>query len=302
MGIVRRLSAAQIAGLACAMEVMCPKPGNVGPGRPFKYINEMSFLVSATGLAAAFEDEGASVGRMVEEAAIVTKNWVDRNTNLGMILLLAPLVNALSAEKLERDFVRKVLEDLGEDDSRRIGRAIRIASPEGLGASEKYDVRRETPPIMEAMKFASRWDSIAREYDTGYEITFCMTAPWLAGLWREGRALKSCVLQTYLMLLGEVSDTLISRKLGREASETVSREAREILRAGGCFTPEGRGKIAKLESSLAHPDNLLNPGTTADLTAAGIFVFLARELDRSDLSHIVARWEGDGCDGEQTGK
>ena len=148
------------------------------------------------------------------------------------------------------------------------------------------------------MKFASQWDSIAREYDTGYEITFGMTAPWLAGLWREGHSLKNCILQTYLMLLGDVCDTLISRKLGCEASERVSREAREILRAGGCLTREGRDKIAEFESSLAHPDNLSNPGTTADLTAAGIFVFLSDELSRSDLPHIVARWEDGDRDGD----
>ena len=298
MDIVRSLNASQIAGLACAMEVMCPKPGNVRPGRSFKYINEMSFIASAMGLVAAFESESGSVGRMVEGAALATKNWVDRNTNLGMILLLAPLVKASCAGKLERESARGVLEDLDEDDSRRIYGAIRIAAPEGLGESEKYDVRGEAPAIMEAMKSASRWDSIAKEYDTGYEVTFGMTAPWLAGLWQEGYSLKNCILQTYLMLLGEVCDTLISRKLGREASERVSAEAREILRAGGCLTREGRDKIAEFESSLAHPDNLSNPGTTADLTAAGIFVFLSDELGRSDLSHIVARWE----DGDRDGK
>ncbi len=293
MDALRGLSAPQIAGLACMMEVACPKPGNVSPGRPFRYINDMSFLASAMGLVAAFGDGSGPVGLMIEDAALATKNWVDRNTNLGMILLLAPLVKASCAGVLDKTAVRATLESLDGDDARRVYSAIRVAAPEGLGRSEKFDVQDEAPPLLEAMKLASQWDSVAGEYASGYAITFGRTAPRLAAFWRDGYSLKDCILQTYLALLAEVPDTLIARKLGREASEEVATEAWAIVEQGGCFTAEGRERIAAFDASLFHPDNLLNPGTTADLTAAGIFVFLSDELGRNGLPDILARWEDD---------
>lgn len=292
---MRSLSAPQIAALSCVMEVMCPKPGNVGPGRPFKYINDVMFLASALGLAEAFGAEGASVGVMAEGAARAAKLRTGRNTNLGMILLLAPLVKASARGEATRADVREVLESLTDDDSRGVCEAIRIASPEGLGGSERYDVRGETPPIVDAMRYASRWDSVAREYASGYEITFERTSPRLAAYWSEGRGLKICVLQTYLGLLAELPDTLIERKLGRAAAEKVSTGASEVLARGGAFTREGQEMIAAFDVSLAHPNNLYNPGTTADLIAAGLFVFLSKELREGGLPPILERWEGDGC-------
>lgn len=291
---MRSLSPPQIAGLSCVMEVMCPKPGNVSPGRPAKYMNDLSFLASALGLAAAFEDGGGSVGGMAEEAAARTKDWVNRNTNLGMILLLAPLVKASRAGAPDRAAVREVLENLNQEDSRRICEAIRIAAPEGLGGSEKYDVRGGVPPIMDAMRFAADRDSVAGEYASGFGITFGRTAPSLTALWREGHCLKKCILQVFLMLLAELPDTLIARKLGPGAAQSVSRGADGVLRAGGALTREGRECARAFDASLSHPGNLLNPGTTADLTTAGIFVFLSEELREGGLPHILERWEDDG--------
>lgn len=287
----RVLTLPQMAELACAMEVICPKPGNVSPGRPFRYINDLSFIVSAIGIASAFDDPEASVGQLVERAVTSTKNLVDKNTNLGIILLLAPLIKAAYAGELSRESVKQELLNLGDDDSRRIYDAINRASPEGLGKSEKYDVRERPAPIMTAMELAAHWDSIAREYATHYEITYRLTLPWMTQHWREGRSLKSTILQTYLLLLSHVPDTLISRKLGADMSIKVSSSAQKIVAAGGAFTPEGREEIHELEAFLSDPDNRLNPGTTADLIAAGIFVFLEQELRRTPLSRLLERWD-----------
>lgn len=278
------------------MEVMCPKPGNVSPGRPGRYMNEMSFLASALGLAAAFGDGSGSVGEMAEDASSLTKDWVNRNTNLGMILLLAPLVKASCAGAPDRAAVCEVLENLDHGDSRRLCEAIRIAAPEGLGGSEKYDVRGNTPPIMDAMRFAAHRDSVAGEYATGFEITFGRTAPRLTSLWEDGHALKKCILQVYLMLLAELPDTLIARKLGFGEAERVSREAGKVVSAGGALTKDGRELARAFDASLSHPENLLNPGATADLTTAGIFVFLSEELREGGLPHILERWEDDDCE------
>lgn len=303
------LRISRTAQLACAMEMLAPKPGNVSPGKPFRYLNEMTFIASAAGIAEAFADPGLSVGKLTERAVMTTKSLTDRNTNLGIILLLAPLVRACGdiltknisqadgASDL-RGALSLVLAGLDADDSSSIYAAIRNASPEGLDRSEKYDVidfdargAPSAPPILEAMRFASSRDSIAREYVTDYGITFGLAAPKLAALWEEGRQLRSSVVQTFLFLMSEVPDTLIERKLGRKASLGASEEAGRALALGGCFTDEGKNALRDLSLMLDDPDNLMNPGTTADLLAAGIFVFLDSELKRTPLAEILDRWD-----------
>lgn len=309
MGSERTLPISRIAELACAMEALSPKPGNVSPGKPFKYLNEMTFIASAAAMADAFADPGAAVGQLVERAVLRTKRLTDRNANLGIILLLAPLVKAArgaAAKKTGsrrdgicprelRKSLRDVLAGLGAADSSSIYAAIRSASPEGLNRSEKYDVMDfdggEAPPILEAMRFASSRDSIAREYAAGYEITFGLTAPKLAALWSEGRDLSASVVQTFLFLMSEVPDTLIARKAGAEASKDAAIASGAALELGGCFTGGGRRAVRRLRRMLEDQDNLMNPGTTADLLAAGLFVFLASELERMPLSDILAGWE-----------
>ena len=310
MGHGRALTISQAAELACAMEVLSPKPGNVSPGKPFKYLNEMTFVASAVGLAEAFGEAGAPVGRLVEQAVSAAGRLVRRNAGLGIILLLAPLVRAANdvlaagaqsggtGAKILRAAVERVLAGLDEHDSSSIYRAIVSASPEGLGRSGVYDVTELAAsgeggrvPVVEAMRAASAWDSVAREYAECYEITFGLTVPMLASLWREGRALRSSVAQTFLFLMSEVPDTLIARKLGKEAARGASSAAGRVLELGGFFTDEGRRAAGELGAMLEDRDNLMNPGTTADLLAAGIFVFMEDEMVRTPLSDLLDRWD-----------
>jgi triphosphoribosyl-dephospho-CoA synthase len=308
----RTLLISQAAELACAMEMLAPKPGNVSPGRPFKYLNEMTFIASAAAIAEAFADPGVPVGKLVVRAVRRTKKLTDRNTNLGIILLLAPLVRAANdvlapkrpgsvkdgiSQSDLRESVSRVLAGLDGGDASSIYAAIKSASPGGLDRSEKYDVADfdahsdGAPPILAAMRFAASWDSIASEYATGYEITFGLTAPKLAALWEEGHSLRGSVEQAFLFLMSAVPDTLIARKQGRHASEDAAALAGRALELGGCFTAEGKNAVRRLRRMLDDPDNLMNPGTTADLLAAGLFVFLESELERTPMPDILARWD-----------
>jgi triphosphoribosyl-dephospho-CoA synthetase len=67
--------------------------------------------------------------------------------------------------------------------------------------------------------------------------------------------------------------------------------ARRAVKSGGYLTSEGRGGILELSSLLEDPDNVMNPGTTADLIAAGLFVFLEGELERTSLPELIDRWD-----------
>ena len=81
-------------------------------------------------------------------------------------------------------------------------------------------------------------------------------------------------MQTFLRILATLPDTHIARKLGVEAAQAVSGRAREVENAGGVRTEAGREALAALDMELRSPTNARNPGTTADLTCAALFVVI----------------------------
>jgi triphosphoribosyl-dephospho-CoA synthetase len=81
-------------------------------------------------------------------------------------------------------------------------------------------------------------------------------------------------VEGFLVLLGARRDTHIARKLGPEAAEAISQRAREVTAAGGVRLPAGREALARLDADLRDPTNSRNPGTTADLICAALFVVI----------------------------
>jgi triphosphoribosyl-dephospho-CoA synthase len=133
--------------------------------------------------------------------------------------------------------------------------------------------------LLEAMASAAERDSIAAEYLTDYAITFDRGVPALELTLAKGVDINQAVIQTYLELLAAVPDTLISRKNGRPAAQVVARRASQALAAGGVLSLHGCQAIAELDATLRRrTDNSLNPGTTADLVAAVLFVALLEGL------------------------
>jgi len=121
-------------------------------------------------------------------------------------------------------------------------------------------------------------DSIAREYVTDYDVTFRLAVPVLAWTRESGLGWPQAVLEAFLHVLAEVPDSLIVRKEGREVARGVSERAREVLEAGAAETPGRREAVLALDDELRGRKNRLNPGTTADLVAAALFVRLVEEL------------------------
>jgi triphosphoribosyl-dephospho-CoA synthase len=159
------------------------------------------------------------------------------------------------------------------EDARNVYEAIRLANPGGMGKVTDHDIREEVQvSLLEAMAAAAHRDSIAREYTSRFEITFQLGYPTLQRYFTETRDLEKSIVQTYLTLLSEIPDTLITRKQGSDVSQKVTTRAREVLQAGGIFSGVGRQKLQELDQFLRSQDNQLNPGTTADLTAVALFV------------------------------
>ncbi len=272
---------------ACVREVCAPKPGNVSPSHDFSDTSFEDFLQSAIAIGPAFEHAGqACVGRTILRAVEASCRRVPSNTNLGIILLMAPLAKACLAgagglpENTEnvRENLSAVLDALTLEDALLVYEAIRKVNPGGLGCSAEQDIAQApSVTLLEAMALAKDRDSIASEYVTNFEITFGTGLPALKTALSQGATYPDAVVQTFLTILSRVPDTLIARKNGEAHSRQVSDCATEVLSQGGIHAARGRAKLKEMDRTLSDGAHKLNPGTTADLTAAAIFLALLDE-------------------------
>jgi triphosphoribosyl-dephospho-CoA synthase len=268
---------AAAAQTACLLDVMAPKPGNVSRGHDLPGLTYRDFVLSAHAIGPAFSRFARGrVGRLVLEAVRATRRHVGTNTNLGIILLLAPLARAaLLTGGRFRDRVRRALDGLDTRDARDAYRAMRMAGPGGLGRVDRQDVRATpTVSLLECMRLAEGRDAIAREYATGFGTTLGVGLPALRRLRDRHVPLPQAIAQTYLTLLAHAPDTLIARRHGQAAARRVARQARQALAAGGFLTERGRTASERLDHRLRANRPPLNPGATADLTVATIFLWL----------------------------
>jgi triphosphoribosyl-dephospho-CoA synthase len=269
----------QLAQMACVWEACAPKPGNVNRNHDFADASLEDFLLSAIAMGPALENaDQTGVGRIILDAATSTRKLVKTNTNLGIILLLAPLVKACMVANAGgniRQCLEAVLRALTVEDARLAYEAIRHMQPGGLGQVSQSDVG-EDPSItlLQAMALAEDRDSIASEYVNGFAITFETGLPALNAARACLDDFSSAIVQAFLTILREVPDTLIARKRGLEAARQVSQMAAEVLAKGGMLKSEGQAALAEMDRALRDPKHTLNPGTTADLTAAATFLAL----------------------------
>jgi triphosphoribosyl-dephospho-CoA synthase len=285
--VPRGADVAVAAQLACLLEASAAKPGNVSPDAAFRDATYEDFLASAAAIGPALAAAGERpLGTTIRAALEATARWAPSNTNLGLVLLLAPLARA-ALQPGDQPLAARLAATLAATtvaDAREAYDAIRLAAPGGLGHAPEQDVAgTPTVPLREAMALAQDRDAIAREYATGFRTTFEIGAPALARARADGLSWREATVEAFLTLLAAAPDTHIVRKLGPEAAAAVSRRARAVLDAGGVRTPTGRQEIAALDRALRDERNTRNPGATADLTGAAIFVAL---LDGSWGKHV----------------
>jgi triphosphoribosyl-dephospho-CoA synthase len=266
------------ATLACLLEVSAEKVGNVTPTRGFADARYEDFVLSGLAIGPAIGRAASGrVGRAVYDAVAATRRLTRTNTNLGIALLLAPVAAAWRARGPGglRRRLAAVLRGLTLTDARWAYRAIRLAGPGGLGRSAVADVRR--PPTLglrEAMRVAAHRDAVAAEYARDFAVTLEVALPALRRAARRGLSTLDAVVQAHLEVLGHQPDTLIARKAGLRTAAAVSARARGVLRAGGLHTARGRAAARRLDRALRRDGNRLNPGASADLVTAGLFVAL----------------------------
>jgi triphosphoribosyl-dephospho-CoA synthase len=259
---------------ACLAELDALKPGNVHRFGDGHRMTVADFVTSAEAAAPAIGRKGLSVGKRIKLAIDATQREVAQNTNLGIVLLAAPLANA-AFDQTSGDLqtrLRRVLQDLSIDDARDAYRAIRAAAPGGLGDAPEHDVQSEPEvTLLEAMRAAEARDRIAWNYTHDFDDIFRLGLKWLAQAEERWSDPAWAAARVYLGFLAHVPDTLIERKFGERIAASVREEARPIESSlNETQSPDAMtAPLAAFDRSLK--ERGLNPGTSADLTVATLF-------------------------------
>jgi triphosphoribosyl-dephospho-CoA synthase len=208
-----------------------------------------------------------------------TASKLGTNVNLGIVLLLGPLVAAdrvLSADTTSNrtknawmESITRQLADMDDRDGQNVFQAIAASSAGGLGTVDELDVHspQSSINVLAAMKLAADRDLIARQYATSFADVIDQVAPRLhASILKCGDVLQGICL-AHVELMAWVPDSLIARKCGKDAAVRVQ----ELARSVGL---QDRNSVERLDAELRSDDHVLNPGTTADLIAAGLYLLL----------------------------
>lgn len=256
---------------ACELEIDALKPGNVHRFADGHGMAVADFLTSAAVSSGPLTNPALPLGLRILEAVRATRNAVGMNTNLGILLLCAPI--AIAAETGPTDLraaIGKVLYSVTMEDTSDIFEAIATASPGGLGDGGENDVRQlPKVTLMQAMREAADRDRIARQYVSGYEDIFEIGMPALETATNKG---MWSAIAAYMAFLSSFPDSHIARKHGLEVAEPIRLEAEEIQARLKAEAQESvrHNQLLAFDRSLKNRG--INPGTSADLTVACLFV------------------------------
>jgi triphosphoribosyl-dephospho-CoA synthase len=281
-----RLTATQVAQAfrdACLAELDALKPGNVHRFGDDPRMSVSDFETSARVAAPPLAKAGASVGARIRASVAATIDAVGHNTNLGIILLSAPLASAALSDEAGdlRKRLAKVLAGLSVEDAREAYEAIRQANPGGLGDVPRHDVDSEpTVTLLEAMKAAEGHDRIAWNYSHDFADIFELGLVLLKEAAKRGWPAPLATTAAYLGFLSTIPDTLIVRKFGGPQALEVQAEAKALAARlndsadPGALEPE----LKDFDRSLKARG--LNPGTSADLTVATLLAASIQALEQ----------------------
>ena len=257
---------------ACVLEATARKAGNVHPKRAFVDLTYRDFVVSADDMAPILaRTQEFGVGQAIFDAVSATRDRVCRNTNLGIVLLLAPLAAVPVGVRLA-DGINDVLGGLTRTDAEFAYRAIRLAQPAGLGEVEEQDISRPpTGTLLEVMRLAADRDLIARQYAENFALVLEFGLPYLSRVENFQKHWEPAIVGLQLELLARHPDSLILRKCGPEIAAEASRRAAAVLQAARPGTRDAQIALNEFDHWLRADGNRRNPGTTADLIAAMLF-------------------------------
>ena len=298
---------------ALLLDILTPKPGNVHRYRDHPDTHILHFAASISrlgyplynaakwGYALRTENNLPSqLGMLLKNATQAAMEPHGKNTLLGTNMLLIPLVAAAGFDLPEthptviriRQHLTRILHETTVDDAVELVRALQIASPGGaipktaewtsqpraldFQSPHTIDlIRRERYTLLDLQRLAATYDAIAEEYITDFGYTFETLYPQFNKALNHHEHLEDAVLATYMWALSQRPDTFIQRKAGIDTANKIMQEAKTLYtRLQKLPTTRWLKEIAPFEEALRAEGSRLNPGTTADLLSASIFLAL----------------------------
>jgi triphosphoribosyl-dephospho-CoA synthase len=263
---------------ACICDVEAFKPGNVSVYNAGHDMEVDDFLLSAEVSAEPITNPEYSLGEKIYYSVKATRDAVGCNTNLGILLLCAPVIQAaqqLQEKQSLRDTLPQVLENTSVKDADWVFKAITLANPGGLGVPESQNVNeRPDVTLFQAMEIAQNKDRIAKQYVTNYKDIFNFSIlRYNDGLNRFGNQEWAAVF-VFTGLLSKFPDSHIERKYGNEHSGWVLKKI--IVVDDALLNTQNPKQLIPMlhEVDREFKAKGINPGTTADLTVATVFVVM----------------------------
>jgi triphosphoribosyl-dephospho-CoA synthase len=285
-----QFTAGQLASWVCQLEVTASKPGNVHRGADFEDVTLGDFLSSGIALGSAIDAQppsggaGSMILSAIERTSLVTRT----NTNLGMVLLICPLAKLVQrAESITPQSIAAQIDAITGAESQAVYQAIAKARAGGMSQVERHDVNTEGAAperIMDAMEIAKERDMVAKQYCCGYTDVIEFVLPGIEeGLLRFGK-ISHGIVWAHVKTMARFPDSLISRKLGDAAARKASAMAAQCLEQLTNADDDNFWRsVGDLDFWLRSDGHRRNPGTTADLIAAALYVGLVNNCFKMPL-------------------
>lgn len=274
------MTPAQRGQLALLLEVCgTPKPGNVDRHHDYPDLRFEHFLAGAIGAynGLVTAANGGALGSAFEDAICGMSQQTGGNTQFGALLLITPMVRTAADGDIAPDAITDVVERTTVEDAANFYRAfehVDVAVADPPDAYEDLDVRRGSGAIeaietrgltlYDVMELSAPVDGVAREWTTGFDRSFDAGARLLEG---DG-PVPDRTARVFLELLADEPDTFIEKTHDEATATEATRRAR-LARDGEIHPSDLAAEFIERE---------INPGTTADIVAGGLFIALDRGL------------------------
>lgn len=258
-------------------EINALKPGNVSRYSDGHGMVYADFYRSAELVSPILCDQQLSMGERLFQAVDLTMTQVGCNTNLGMLLLFLPIIRVYEQHTAPESWSSRLIETIAavqEEESSLFFAGISLANPGGLGSVEKYDVtKKPSVKLLTAMQAAQEQDMIAAQYGNGYSQVLDFGVSRLDDFAQRWNSVEWAVVGCYLSYMAELNDSHIGRKFGLVTAEEIRRKAVPILAEFDNYNNPELAIDLLLEFDKELKTAHINPGTSADLTAATLLLY-----------------------------
>jgi triphosphoribosyl-dephospho-CoA synthase len=262
---------------ACKKDVEVIKPGNVSIKSAHPDTTAEDYITSSINSSNALFLKEYSLGERISYAINLTKKETSVNTNLGIILLCAPIIHAFIHFRHQplKDSIHHLILHSAEKDTMLICEAIQKVNPGGLGSSNKMDVKlKPYVNLYEIMSYASKYDRISYQYTNKFSDILNFILPKIDEYQKTGETLDFSLPLIFLEILAKIPDSHITRKFGEKIAKKTSNQAYDLLKILKRDSSRENAMKCIADLDYDYKKNGINPGTTADLLIASLMVYM----------------------------